>query len=177
MESLRGRKPHPTFNHVAISVPADLLDEAGRRELLAFYGEVFGWDEMPTLTKDRELFVLRCWSNEQFVYLAAAEDPLRCPALDHFGLSVETPRELDDMLERARKFRERDDRVEIVERGLDDYGFLKLHNFYVRYRLPLMIEVQCFEWQAGRSAARGEGEARAESQPGVPGVTTTGERT
>ena len=26
---------------------------------------------------------------------------------------------------------------------------VKLHSFYVRYRLPLMIEVQCFEWAPG----------------------------
>ena len=139
-------RPQPRFNHVAISVPAELLDESGRSKLLGFYGDVFGWDEMPTLTKDRELFVLRCWSNEQFVYLSAAQDPLRCPSMDHFGLSVATPAELDDMLERARAWQERDPEVEIVERGLEDYGFLALHNFYLRYRLPLMIEVQCFEW-------------------------------
>ncbi len=135
------------FNHVAISVPPDLLDEAGRSALLAFYGDVFGWDEMPTLTRDRELFVLRCGSNEQFVYLSGSNEPMRCPPLDHVGLSVATPRELDAMLERARKWKERDPEVEIVERGLDDFGMLKLHNFYLRYRLPLMFEVQCFEWQ------------------------------
>lgn len=146
MPTEAAREPKPRFNHVAISVPAELLDEAGRRALLAFYGDVFGWDEMPTLTRDRELLVLRCWSNEQFVYLAAAEHPLRCPALDHFGLSVSTPDELDAMLARALAWKERDPAVEVVERGLEDYGFLRLHNFYLRYRLPLMIEVQCFEW-------------------------------
>jgi hypothetical protein len=134
------------FNHVAISVPPELLDEAGRNALLAFYGDVFGWDEMPTLTKDRELFVLRCGSNEQFVYLSGSKQPMRCPSLDHVGVSVGTPQELDAMLERARKRKEHDAEVEIVERGLDDFGMLKLHNFYVRYRLPLMFEVQCFEW-------------------------------
>ena len=146
MQAAASKKPHPTFNHVAISVPADLLDEAGRRALLAFYGDVFGWDEMPTLTKDRELFVLRCWSNEQFVYLAAAKDPMRCPALDHFGLSVDTPAALDAMRERALAWQQREREVEVTERGLEDYGFLRLHNFYLRYRLPLMIEVQSFEW-------------------------------
>jgi hypothetical protein len=146
MATERERGPRPRFNHVAISVPAELLDEAGRRALLAFYGDVFGWDEMPTLTRDRELFVLRCWSHEQFVYLSAAKDPLRCPAMDHFGLSVRTPAVHGEMLERARAWRERDAEVEIIERGLEDYGFLKLHNVYLRYRLPLMIEVQCFEW-------------------------------
>ena len=29
----------PTFNHVAMSVPVDLLEPSGRRELLDFYGE------------------------------------------------------------------------------------------------------------------------------------------
>jgi hypothetical protein len=53
------------------------------------------------------------------------------------------------MLQRAQKFREGDDRVEIVERNTDDFKVVKLHNFYVRYLLPLMIEVQCYEWAEG----------------------------
>ena len=40
-----------TFNHVAISVPGLLLDAEGRASLLDFFGEVFGWTEMPTLTR------------------------------------------------------------------------------------------------------------------------------
>ena len=55
------------------------------------------------------------------------------PALDHFGLSVGTPAELYETLERARKFRERDPRVEIIDPEIEDYKVLKLHNFYVRY--------------------------------------------
>ena len=34
---------HPKFNHVAMSVPADLLDADGRKALLEFYGDVFGF--------------------------------------------------------------------------------------------------------------------------------------
>ena len=139
----------PTFNHVAMSVPAELLDETGRAELLRFYEEVFGWTEMPTMTEDRNRLVLRCHSNEQFVFLVADPDPMRCPSGDHFGLSVGTPGELDEMLRRAEKFRERDGRVEIVERQVEDFQVLKLHSFYVRYRLPLRIEIQCFEWAEG----------------------------
>jgi hypothetical protein len=139
----------PTFNHIALSVPADRLDAAGREALLRFYGEVFGFDEMPTLTEDRVRLVLRAHDNEQFVYLVADPDPMRCPGPDHFGMSVGTPEDLHGMLERALEYRERDPRVEIVEVAVEDYGFLKLHNFYVRYLLPMMIEVQCFEWMAG----------------------------
>lgn len=139
----------PSFNHVALSVPADLLDDFGRSELLRFYQEVFGFTEMPTLTEDRKRLVLRCYSNEQFVFLVADPDPMRCPSGDHFGLSVGTPGELDEMLERARKYGELDPRVEIVEKTVEDFQVLKLHSFYVRYRLPLRIEVQCFEWAEG----------------------------
>lgn len=139
----------PSFNHVAMSVPADLLDEAGRAGLLGFYEEVFGWTEMPTLTEDRKRLVLRAYNNEQFVFLVADSEPMRCPSGDHFGMSVGTPRELDEILERARKFAEGDSRVEIVDRQVEDYKVLKLHSFYVRYRLPLMIEVQCYEWAPG----------------------------
>jgi hypothetical protein len=142
----------PRFNHVALSVPESLLDEAGRRDLLSFYGEVFGFTEMPTLTRDRSLLVLRAHSNEQFVYLHADPKPMTCPAMDHFGMSVQTPAELDAMLERARKYAERDSRVEIVEKQVEDFKVLRLHSFYVRYRLPMMIEVQCFEWAEGVNA-------------------------
>lgn len=35
----------PALNHVAITMMPELLDEAGRAELVDFYGEVFGWTE------------------------------------------------------------------------------------------------------------------------------------
>jgi hypothetical protein len=132
-----------------MSVPAELLGEAGRADILRFYGEVFGWTEMPTLTEDGERLVLRAHDNEQFVFLVASEEPMRCPETDHFGMSVGTPEELRAMKERARKFRERDPRVDVVEGGVEDYRVLKLHNFYVRYLLPMCVEVQCYEWAEG----------------------------
>ncbi len=139
------------FNHVALTVPADALDEPGRAAILAFYDQVFGWSEMPTMTRDRELLVLRCHSNEQFVFLQASDDPMRCSGGEHFGLSVETPAELDGILRRAHAFRERDRRVEVTERTTEDYVAVKLHSFYARYLLPVQVEVQCFEWAPGFS--------------------------
>jgi hypothetical protein len=137
----------PRFNHVAMSVPADLLDEKGRGELLRFYSDVFGWEELPTETLDRKRLVMRAYSNEQFVFLIAEDTPMTCPRLDHFGMSVDTMEELDDMLERARAFQSRDDRVDIVDKDATDHdGFLVLTSFYVRYLLPMMIEVQHWDW-------------------------------
>ncbi len=144
----------PRFNHVALSLPAETLDEVGRAKLLDFYGDVFGWSEMPTMTKDRELLVLRCYSNEQFVYLHASDAPMRCGDMEHWGMSVSTPAELDTMYERACKRRDADPEVEVVERKTDDFKVVKLTSFYVRYRLPLWIELQCFEWAPGAGPER-----------------------
>jgi hypothetical protein len=132
-----------------MSVPAELLGESGRTDILRFYSEVFGWSEMPGLTRDRERLVLRAHSNEQFVFLVAGVEPMRCGGMDHFGLSVRTPGELDAILERARSFGARDPRVRIVDKQVEDYGAVKLHSFYVGFLLPLLIEVQCFEWAKG----------------------------
>jgi hypothetical protein len=139
----------PRFNHVALTLTPDALDAEGRAALLDFYGAVFGWTEMPTLSRDRELLVLRCGSNEQFVYLHAAEAPMRCGAEEHVGMSVRTRAELDALWERAARRRAQDARVELTERKTDDFGVLKLHAFYVRFGLPVSFEVQCFEWARG----------------------------
>ena len=141
--------PAQTFNHVAMSVPSSLLDAQGRASLLDFFGEVFGWTEMPSMTQDGRQLVLRAHSHEQFVFLIADDAPMRCPSGDHFGLSVPTPAELDALLERARKYRERDPRVEIDEKTVEDYRVLQLHSFYVGYRLPMKVEVQCYAWAEG----------------------------
>ncbi|HKA15591.1 MAG TPA: hypothetical protein VKH41_11285 [Myxococcota bacterium] len=151
--------PAQTFNHIAMTVPASLLDAPGRASLLDFFGEVFGWTEMPTLTEDGHRLVLRAHSNEQFVFLIADGEPMRCPSGDHFGLSVRTPAELDAILERARKYRERDPRVQIDEKTIEDYRVLRLHSFYVGYRLPMKVEVQCFAWADGVGAQSMPGRA------------------
>lgn len=147
----------PTLNHVAMSVPADLLDASGRAAILRFYGDVFGWTEMPTLTEDRQRLVLRAHSHEQFVFLVASDNPMQCADMDHFGLSVGTPEELREIHERALEFRKRDDRVDIIDPHVDDFEVLKLHNFYVRYLLPMRIEVQCYEWRPGLGPQSGPG--------------------
>ena len=142
-------RPAPRFNHVAMSVPPELLSAESRAEGLRFYGEVFGWTEMPSMSEDGKLLVLRAYRNDQFVFLAASDDPMRCDAKEHWGMSVATPDQLDRMYEAACKHRETDPRVELIERKVDDFRAVKLHSFYVRYRVPLWTEVQCFEWAEG----------------------------
>jgi hypothetical protein len=136
----------PRFNHVAMSLPADQLDAAGRQALCDFYGEVFGWVELPTETVDRKKLVFSVHDVEQFVFLIADDPPMACPRLDHFGLSVGTEAELDDVLARARAYRERDPRVDIIDKTVDDHGMLSITSIYVRYLLPMMVEIQYWEF-------------------------------
>ncbi len=138
----------PRFNHVALSVPGDLLDDAGRAALTDFYGDVFGFEEYPDLTRDRERLVLRAHTHEQFLYLTADDQPMTAPRLDHFGLSVSSLAEFEEVARRAAAWKAREpDDVELIEPSFEEYaGALRLHSFYVRYRLPLMVETQHFEF-------------------------------
>lgn len=141
----------PRFNHVAMSVPADALDEAGRADLLSFYGTVFGWEELPTMTVDRQQLVLAAYRHDQFVFLIADDAPMRAPRLDHFGMSVATLDELHDVLDRAKAFAATDERVDVIDHSAEDHEvdgkvILTLHSFYVGYLLPMMVEVQYWEW-------------------------------
>jgi hypothetical protein len=137
----------PRFNHVAMSVPADLLGEEGRKELCDFYGEVFGWNELPTETVDRKKLVFGVHTIEQFVFLIADDPPMTCPRLDHYGLSVGTEAELDDVLAKAKSYREHDDRVDIVDKETTDHGMLAITSIYVRYLLPMMVEIQWWDYK------------------------------
>ena len=139
------KKRPPRFNHVAMSMPADALDENGRTDIARFYEEVFGWTEIPQMTEDRKRLVLMAYRFDQFVFLIADEPHMTGPRLDHFGMGVDSLEELDRLLERAKAYKEKDDRVDIIDKNVDDYDMVKIHSFYVGYLLPMMVEVQYFE--------------------------------
>jgi hypothetical protein len=146
----------PRFNHVAMSVPSSLLDDASRADILRFHDEVFGWKEMPTMTEPGRRLVLQAYSWDQFVFLISEDDPMRCPRLDHFGMSVSSREQFDDFHARARAFSEKDDRVDLIDHDVERFGdFLELHNFYVRFLLPMMVEVQYYDWAEGISPDQG----------------------
>jgi catechol 2,3-dioxygenase-like lactoylglutathione lyase family enzyme len=141
----------PTLNHVAISVDPAVLDTRGRADVLAFFEEVFGWTEGDNTDEKGDPLILYTGAFGQFVYLLPATPAMEAPPLDHFGLQVGTLEELDEIVARATKVQERDDRVRIIERhartthgATDDYV---LTSAYIGYLLPLMIELQHLERQ------------------------------
>jgi hypothetical protein len=145
MTDAPAKKRHPRFNHVAMSVPADALDERGRGDIVRFYEEVFGWEELPQMTEDRKRLVLMAYRYGQFVFLIADEPHMTGPRLDHFGMQVDTMEDLEDMLARARAYKEKDDRVDLIDIEAERYGPLTISSFYVGYLLPMMVEVQHFK--------------------------------
>lgn len=137
---------NPRFNHVAMSVPADLLDEKNRDDICRFWHAVLGFDPMPTMTIDRRRLILSCVHWDQFIFLIADDDPMQCPRMDHFGLSVGSLEELQGVQERAEAFRTEDDRVDLIDLHMDDQGQIKIHSLYVKYLLPMMCELQWWEY-------------------------------
>ena len=147
-------KGSPSFNHVAMSMPADALDERGRAEILAFYSDVFGWEEFPTETIDRKRLVMKVYNMDQFVYLHADDAPMSGPRMDHFGLGVGTVEELEEFYERAKRYRDKDERVDIIDKKVDEFPGVNLTSFYVKYLLPLMVEIQHYDWNPDRQPAQ-----------------------
>jgi hypothetical protein len=135
-----------TLNHVAISMDRAVLDAAGRADLLAFFGEVFGWSEGDNTGEQGNPLILYTGVFGQFVYLLPADDPLRAPELDHFGVMVDTLEELHAVVARAKAYGDRDDRVRIIDvhervthGPTRDYT---MTSAYIGFVLPLMIELQ-----------------------------------
>lgn len=147
MDEPRTQGRPPRFNHVAMSVPSTLLDAEGCAAICDFYGEVFGWQELPTMTEHGARLVLMAHRYDQFVFLIAQDEPMRCPRLDHWGQAVSTLDELQRIYERARAYRSRDERVDLIDPQVEEHPGLRLHSFYVGYLLPMMVETQFFEWQ------------------------------
>ncbi len=138
----------PQFNHVALSLDPDALSAASRARLIEFYGDVFGFEEYTELTQDRAQLVLRAHTHEQFVFLVGDDSPMSAPRMDHFGMSVASVADFDEVARRAAVWKDRHpEDVELIEPTSEVFAdMLRLHSFYVGYRLPMMVEVQHFEF-------------------------------
>ena len=78
MTATKPRKPR--LNHVAMSMPADALDDDGRAALTpTSTATCSGGMEYDMLTQDRRRLVLRVHSDEQFVFLIADDSPMAAP--------------------------------------------------------------------------------------------------
>lgn len=137
----------PVLNHVALTVPRTLVTESPqRRSLLEFYESVFGWRAIDLMTIEGERLVLHLHQLTHFLYLVGGDVPTTVGPGDHFGIEVYERAALETVIARAKAFKaERDPTVEVVDITTEDYGPIRIHNAYIRYLLPLMVEVQFYE--------------------------------
>jgi catechol 2,3-dioxygenase-like lactoylglutathione lyase family enzyme len=137
----------PVLNHVAFTVPRVLVsDTAERRSLLEFYEGVFGWRAIDLMTIEGERLVLHLHQLTHFLYLVGGEATTTALPGDHFGIEVYERETLEALVARAKAFQaERDPAVEVIDIAVEDYGPIRIHNAYIRYRLPFMVEVQFYE--------------------------------
>ena len=137
--------PTMRFNHMELTFPRGTLTSEFRGDVDAFYGGVFGWKGVDTDLLGQSCHILLSEEAQQFILLAESNKPMQSPGFDHLGLLLGTRAEVDDMLEECKRFQEKDDRVEIRE--YDDLvtGDLTTHAFYVKYLLPIFLDVQCME--------------------------------
>lgn len=134
------------FNHMELTLPKGALDEAARDEIKRFYGEVFEMEALDVPILGQLGLLLRTDpETSQFLLLTEQEKHLSSPGYDHLGFLFDTRDEVDQRLEAVRKWRERDERVQIKEYEDLVTGDVTTHAFYVRFLLPIWFDVQCIE--------------------------------
>lgn len=141
--------PAPRLNHVAITIDPALLDDRGRAELLDFYGDVFGWTEGDNTGEAGNPLILYTGAFAQFVYLLPGDPFLHAPAMDHFGVHVESLDQLHAIVDKAKARQANDDRVTVIDvharttQGpTHDYT---LTSAYIGFVMPLLVELQHLE--------------------------------
>ena len=138
----------PRLNHVAMTMAPDSLDERGRDEIRAFYGDVFGWAEGDNSGKSGNPLIMMTGEVLQFVYLLPGDPALACPTLDHFGLQVSSLEEIEEIVAKAKAWQAKDDRVKIIDiktrESEGPRGGYALTSAYIGYLLPMMVELQYF---------------------------------
>ena len=130
-----------------------VLDDQGRADILAFYGDVFGWTEGDNTGETGNPLILYTGAFAEFVYLLPGDpetgEYMRTPALDHFGVSVKDLDQLHAIVDRAKAYAERDDRVRIIDVHSRIFPGpeheYRLTSAYIGYLLPLMVELQHLE--------------------------------
>ena len=65
---------NPRFNHVAMSLPADLLDATNRADVCRFFDEVLGFTEMEVMTEDRRRLIMQASYDADHFLIAKRND-------------------------------------------------------------------------------------------------------
>ena len=121
------------LTHVAMAVRPGALTPPHRRAILDFYGDVFGWRELPGLSTPTRLTIAigpGCYLNVR------EHDAATDLTYEHFGVLVDSADDVHEL------------REEIVRRGVEadpvDEPVAGHPTFRFHHLLPMAIEVQYF---------------------------------
>jgi hypothetical protein len=133
------------LNHMELTFPKGTLTPEFRREVDAFYGDMFAWRGIDTEVVGQLVHILLIGERGDFILLSESSTPISSPGYDHLGLLHGTRAEVDALYEKAQKYAEHDSRVQL--KNYDDLvnGDLVVRAFYVRHLLPIWFDVQCME--------------------------------
>jgi hypothetical protein len=145
------------INHVAMSMPTSAMDEETRADIERFYGEVFRWVPCTVTGESGNPLVMLMTGPKLFVFVYPETEAMVAPQHDHFGIEVFEESELDEILGRATTYKDKDERVRIIEKKVKRYEAntelrpdlegstgVDLVSCYVGYILPMMVEIQFF---------------------------------
>jgi hypothetical protein len=143
------------FNHMELTLPRGALSQGARAEIRAFYADLFGWDALDVpILRQTGLLLRTDPETSQFILLTEQRLHLSSPGCDHLGLLCDSRAEVDALLARAKDWQRRDPRVEIKEYADLVSGPVTTHAFYVRFLLPIWIDVQVLEYAPGAEPPR-----------------------
>lgn len=123
------------LSHVAMSVPPGTLTDEWRKQVLDFYGELFGWKEMDRFRLPDRMTIS---VGSTYINVREREDAPTYSGYEHFGVLFSSPDAVRAIWKRASEH-EADITLEPLNDASDDYL-----SFRLRYLLPLTIEAQFF---------------------------------
>jgi hypothetical protein len=137
------------FNHMELTVPKGALEKS-RGEIKTFYADLFAWDALDVpILKQTGLLLRTDPETSQFILVTEQRAHLSSPGFDHLGMLCDSRAEVDALLAKAKDWQRRDARVEIKEYADLVTGSVTTHAFYVRFLLPIWLDVQVLEYADG----------------------------
>ena len=85
------------FNHMELTFPRGTLDDVFRKEVDAFYGDVFGWSFVDTEVVGQLCHIMLTEDNGDFILLAESGKPMSSPGYDHLGFLQDTRGDVDEL--------------------------------------------------------------------------------
>jgi len=142
------------FNHMELTLPVGELD-SHRQEIKDFYLDLLGWESIDVPILGQNGLLLRTDpETSQFILLTEQKKFMQSPGYDHLGLIFDTREEVDELLAKTKKWQARDERIQIKEYEDLVTGGVTTHAFYVRHLLPIWLDIQAQEFEAGSTPPR-----------------------